>query len=283
MTLIYLVFGVAALYVSDVLFVRYLSDPLLSQVQTVKGGVEVLLTAGLIFLLTRRSRRQVRATQDQLERQNDELGLLHRVLRHNLRNKINVIKLHTELLASAAEPDESRCDAILETARQIETYAEQARRIRKATGEADEYHRIDLAEAVSGLLEDRLGAVEGVEVTTQVPDTAEVVANPLFTEAIGELVTNAVEHNDADTPRVTVTVDPEAGPRDTTTIRVVDNGPGIPEFEVDALESGTEAPLYHPSGMGLWFVELVVACSGGEFTLEPGADGGTVARIRIRD
>lgn len=54
--LLYLVFGFVSLYVSDVVFVRYFSEPMLSQVQAVKAGVEVFLTGVLVFLLIRKSR-----------------------------------------------------------------------------------------------------------------------------------------------------------------------------------------------------------------------------------
>jgi hypothetical protein len=56
---IYAVFGFGALFVSDLLLPRYLSTHLLAQVQALKGAIEILLTAGLIYVLTHYSERQL--------------------------------------------------------------------------------------------------------------------------------------------------------------------------------------------------------------------------------
>ena len=57
---LYVLFGFTALLVSDVLLNRFVGEPLLSTLQGIKGGVEILLTAGFIFLLVRWSWRDLR-------------------------------------------------------------------------------------------------------------------------------------------------------------------------------------------------------------------------------
>ncbi|QPV61279.1 PAS domain S-box protein [Halosimplex litoreum] len=63
------------------------------------------------------------------------------------------------------------------------------------------------------------------------------------------------------------------------TLSVVDDGPGIPDAELAALERGAETPLEHGSGVGLWLVEWVVTKSGGDLSFE--TDDGTRAAIRF--
>lgn len=65
-TAAYLLFGFAALYLSDVILVQLFADPVLSQLQTLKGGVEVLATGGLIYGLSRWSRSQVETRENRL-------------------------------------------------------------------------------------------------------------------------------------------------------------------------------------------------------------------------
>jgi PAS domain S-box-containing protein len=60
---IYLLFGVTALLVSDVLLDVLFADPLLATLQGIKGVLEVLATAGLIYLLVTWSQRDLRLQQ----------------------------------------------------------------------------------------------------------------------------------------------------------------------------------------------------------------------------
>ncbi|MFB6219580.1 MAG: sensor histidine kinase [Halobacteriaceae archaeon] len=284
MALAYLVFGFLALYLSDVVLVRHLSEPLLSQVQALKGGAEVVVTGLFVFALTRRSQRQLRRANGELARRRDELQLLHRVLRHNLRNDLNVVHGYVDLVREnlQAGSDRSRCERVLSTVREMEQYVEQAQRIRQVTATAADRRTLDLAEAVPRLAGDHPLAADA-DVTVSVPGEAEVEVNPVFEEALAELVRNAVRHSDADTPAVDIEVDPDRGPEGTTEVTVADDGPGIPDTEVAALREGEEAPLVHLSGVGLWFVDWVVEHSGGDLEIADARGGGAAVRVYLPD
>ena len=281
-TAIYAAFGLVALYVSDVLLVRQFSEPLLSQVQALKGGVEVLLTAGLIFALTSRSERQVRDANADLERQRDELRLLHRVLRHNLRNDLTAVRGYVQLVRDdiTGEQIERRCDRVLEAAQEIERYTEQAQRIRKAADLKDRRKRVDLREVVRGILDANPHVTSDVETTTTLSGETTVRASPMIGEAIDELVTNAITHDPSDSPAITIEVATEPG-SNWTTIRIVDDGPGVPESEMAALRAEESEPLSHLSGMGLWFVDWVVTHSDGDLQVSVADGGGTEVRLRL--
>lgn len=290
---IYAVLGLAALYGSDVLIVRYLEDPALSRVQTVKGAVEVALTAGLILVLTAHSHRQLRSASDRLDRQRLELQLLHRVLRHNLRNDLNVIGGHAAMLreergerAKDGEVGEGagevgwRCAKIIETAEKMHRYTDMGRLIRRATEVDDRVETFSLRATVDRAI-DRVGGSPGAEIATAIQPGVSVRANPLLEEALAELVRNAIEHNPDPAPTVRVEARiPEDG-EGTVEICVIDDGPGIPPGEVAPLRRGREAQLLHLTGMGLWFVNWTVELSGGSVAFEPDDDGGTTVRLRL--
>lgn len=66
------------------------------------------------------------------------------------------------------------------------------------------------------------------------------------------------------------------------TVSIVDNGPGMPEMEVDILTEGEEeTEIYHSQGLGLWLVHLIVRRSGGKITIQTDASKGTEVSITI--
>lgn len=279
----YAALGMLALYGSDVLLGQYLSDPLLGRVQAVKGGVEVVLTAGFVFAATRWRESQLRRTMDRLDRQREELQVLHRVLRHNLRNDLNVIQGYADMLAAERDEEDidDRCQHILDTVDNMTRYTDQANRIKRLTQQSEEVRTYDLTQLVPRIVTNLSDVTDGVDVTTDVPEQATVEANPLFEEALAELIENAVEHNDAAEPAVSIEVRPDSGPSHLLEVRIEDNGPGIPGRELDPLEAGAENQLLHLSGMGLWFVEWTTRHSGGRLHFEDREGGGTTAIVQV--
>jgi len=60
------------------------------------------------------------------------------------------------------------------------------------------------------------------------------------------------------------------------TVRVADDGPGIPDDEVAVLTDDRDiTQLDHGSGFGLWLVKWVVDSYGGELRFDETDSGGT--------
>jgi two-component system OmpR family sensor kinase len=281
-TALYLLLGFAALYVSDVLFVRWVSDPLLGQIQALKGAAEVVLTGAFIYAITTLSRSQLEETADRIERQRHELDVLHRVFRHNLRNDLTVLSGYAELLREEVDSESlaAACDTIVDRSGTLERYTEQAARIRDLSGEEGR-RTIDLATRLPDLVAEHDLVTQGVDVTIDVPETCAVQALPEIEDAIQELVTNAVEHADRPDIAIDVTIDPTAGPDHVVECRLTDNGPGIPETELAAIERDTSDQVVHLSGLGLCFVYWTVRRSGGTIEFESVDPAGTCVRIQL--
>lgn len=267
-TILYLLIGFSALYGSDVLLVKYFEDPLLSRLQGIKGAGEVVLTAGFIFGITRGSRAPLELETDRLERQREELEVLHRILRHNLRNDLNVICGYTELLQEHTTNEELRmwCDDIIDNVNDLLDYTEKANLVREISNK--QVSKIDLATTIPRVIENNQHLTKADEVSVSLPDHARVEANHMLDVAIDELLTNAVEHNDPADVSVSLTVDPATAPISTTQIVIEDDGSGIPENELQVLSKRTENALTHMSGLGLWMVHWTVIESNGTMQID---------------
>lgn len=221
------------------------------------------------------------------ERRREDLDLLRqvfaRVLRHNLRSELSIIMGNTEVLMEHVDDAHGDlAETVLERCRCLEATASKARAIEgvldSETGRTSQ--RLErVVERATTAVENSHG---DVRVTTDVPSSLSVRAHPNLVLAVENLLENAVEHGDP----------LEAGGRDVdvrltareradeVTLSVADGGPGIPECERTAVERGTETPLRHGSGLGLWLVRWIVDRSGGELAFEHD-DGRTTVRLRL--
>ena len=56
---------------------------------------------------------------------------------------------------------------------------------------------------------------------------------------------------------------------------------GIPDEEVTVLPRGTESPLHHGSGLGLWLVHWLVSASGGDLDFADNRPRGSVVTLTL--
>ena len=107
-------------------------------------------------------------------------------------------------------------------------------------------------------------------------------ASPLVETAVQRLMENAVEHNDAPDPTVWVDVarDVRDGQR-VVSVRIADDGPGIPPEQIDVLERGRETALEHTSGIGLWHANWIIEAAGGELGFEEREPRGSVVEFTV--
>ena len=220
--------------------------------------------------------------RDVTERKNREqrLSVLTRVLRHNLRNDMNLVDGYASTLAGQLEGDAAEQASEIESvATDLVELSEKARDVEEilaktSTDSTREHFATIVGETVSDVA-NRYPDVDfsaDLEDGVQVPETR--------SRAIVEnLIENAAEHNDAADPRVEVTVETVAGGAESL-LTVSDNGTGIPPGERTVLEKEAETPLEHGSGLGLWVVAWAVRSLGGEISFDTSSDG-TEVRIRL--
>ncbi|WP_312907242.1 histidine kinase N-terminal 7TM domain-containing protein [Natronosalvus caseinilyticus] len=209
------------------------------------------------------------------------LQVLNRVLRHDVKNNVNIITGYADLLADHVDAGgESYLETIEENATALSDLSELAREVDMVLHGKSDHQTVDMVNAVDAATE-RLQRSYGdatVTVDIDVDEEALALVNPLYPSAIDNVLKNAVEHSDRSTPSIEVTVD-----RTETTVDVViaDDGPGIPAVEREVLTAGRETSLEHASGLGLWLVNWIVARSGGEVKFAENEPRGSIVRLQF--
>jgi PAS domain S-box-containing protein len=209
---------------------------------------------------------------DRRERQR-QLELVDRVLRHNVRNVMTAVRGTAETIR-----DES-ADRIVELSDRLIETAEKEREMVEVLQAPPDHDEIALEPVLRRVASSVGSDYPDATIAVDCPDDVAIRATGQFERAIEELVTNAIVHNDSESPEVAVSV---VRADDAVRIEIADDGPRIPEMERDVL-LGTEEqrPLYHGSGLGLWLVRSIVSRSDGSITFEENSPAGNVVAVEL--
>jgi signal transduction histidine kinase len=203
------------------------------------------------------------------------LTVLNRVLRHNVRNKLDVVLAH----ASVVEDDAVRT-TIRENAAELLALSEKARDAEEMmTASEGPPSTVDLTDVAAAVAEDYREEYPDADLSLRCPTELTVTTHRRVVEAaLSELVENSIVHSET-TPTVEIAV--AAGASAAAELAVTDQGPGIPEREQRILAEGTESQLEHGTGIGLWFVNWAVVQLGGDLSFAENDPTGSVVTIRL--
>lgn len=237
---------------------------------------------GLYRLDLRRERGNLAAQADTVSELNKRLTVLHRVLRHNLRNELTVIRGRAEMLADRepAPAVAESLDVIVDHTRRIESLSENAFQLRQVWAE-DAVVEQEVTELIENCVRELREVHPGVEIETELPAHAVVRAHPRLRLAVLEALENAVVHNDPIGLEITVRVSRLTGANPGYEIAIADTGGGIPDFEPAALDLDQERPLQHATSLGLWLLFWVVEQSDGTLRFDDNDPHGTVVRLQL--
>lgn len=205
-----------------------------------------------------------------LEERSTMVSVLNRVLRHNVRNDVNIIAGRASLAAERTDDGAVReeLDLIRETALDLAAISDRTRRIANLLAEDHaELRPITLGEELPASL-DGIGSTDDDEPTVTVDvDPGAVAEGPATLPlAVADVVEEILEHNDeAVRIEVTATRDPDDG---TVVLRIDDDGDGLPALDVQAVGQGEETPLQHGKGLAVWCLEWAVNTVDGDLRLD---------------
>lgn len=226
-------------------------------------------------------------TEDQQKRQH--LQVLHRVLRHNLRNELTVVLGMADEIASHAEsPTVQQAVArITDRAEKLVGVSEKARVAQNILKQPQTDTVIDVGETALEAVAAAEAKWPDATITADIETDLPVSTGAEIRDALDNLLDNAVTHNTG-TPAVHVSVRKYTPIHVTTrsfgqeaVITIEDDGPGIPENERAVVFGGEDmSQLKHGSGFGLWVVRWITESANGSVNYER-SDGWTTIELRL--
>jgi len=217
--------------------------------------------------------------RDASERRKREglISVINRVLRHNVRNELNVINGHAEMLAATLDGDDaSKAERIIDAGTRLLNLSESARRIESHRELSPELEPLDVAPMMSDSLAQLNEEYPAVSVTAELPESAVAATQPQIKTALWELLDNAAQHTGPE-PTIDITVTATA---EQIVIKISDDGPGIPEIEQQVLATGKERPLVHGQGLGLFLAHWFITTLDGEVSATA-SNWGTTVEVRL--
>lgn len=207
--------------------------------------------------------RDVRARRHRQQK----LDVLSRVLRHNVRNKLNLIFGHAQIIRDADDTHlQSAASQIEEAADELMALSEKARTAQTEVGfNPAVEQQTDIAELVQHLAVQFRREYPAARLTTDLPEKLVVNTPKSYRIAVSELVENAIEHNPGETPVVRICLERR---NDGVYTMIEDECPPIPTTDRKAINDGKETPLVHSLGIGLWLANWVADTVGGQLELE---------------
>jgi signal transduction histidine kinase len=240
-------------------------------------GALLGLVIGFYDIDREQEHQRVQDKQAEIESLNERLTVLNRVLRHDIRNDVNLVEGYVDMADTDRLPTTEAHQMIRNKAREIADLSHRARKVEELLhGESTE-ESIELTSVIDDeVAELHEGHPDDIDVSLDVPDEAIVVGNELLNSVVDNLLENAVEHTDRSPVEIRVSVY-DTG--DGFEMTVIDNGPGLPEHERRIFTQGEESQLQHSSGMGLWLVNWIVPEFGGTIHLGKEGSAGTCIRV----
>ena len=246
--------------------------------------IEVLASSTENALERVAKERELRESRELLSERNEQIEFFNSVLRHDLLNAMQILRGHTEMLADTVDEElRPHVEVIDDYSGDI---VDLTRNVRAVTSSvAEESATLEPVDP-GALLEETVSKIrsghDNATVTVSVdPDSLPGVrANEFLAAVFENLLGNAIEHNDSD--HIEIVVDAVVD-RETVTVRIADNGPGIDDAAKQAVfERSITAEDSGSIGFGLYFVRVMVERYGGSVWFEDRDDrGGAVAVVEL--
>ncbi|QSG13283.1 Signal transduction histidine kinase [Halapricum desulfuricans] len=219
--------------------------------------------------------------RERLADEREKLALVNRIVRHDVGNDLQVIAGTADILERHVDADgQDALERLQRTTSEAMDLTERLRTFVSAMeDDGADLRPVAVRQVVRTRVENFRERHPGVTVSLEsVPDVA-VRADELLASVVHNLLSNAVAHNDGDDPRVVVTVEADT---ETVSIRVADDGPGVPQAERETLfERGELGPDSDGSGIGLYIVDMLVDRYGGSITVDDSDIGGAAFEIEL--
>lgn len=223
----------------------------------------------------------------EIKKREEELDIvqtiMQRIFRHNVRNQLTPILGYAQAVKQKAtlEPQtKSQLGKIVENSQQLLSTSEKAIEIGKAINNRD-LVQTHLQTEFESIVADKKSDFPDATITTEIDDVS-VYAHQNIKKVFEEAVENGLIYNSLNEKERNITIKTRVL-SNTVRIWIADNGDGIPNSEINVLQSNSETQHQHSNGAGLWLIKWIVESSNGtqKYYSNEKMDG-TVLKIELQ-
>lgn len=219
-----------------------------------------------------------------LERQRDDLEVLNQVVRHDIRNHLQLVTAFTDTLEEHIDEEgESHREQIRESAENAIELTGTARDLAEVMLQSTTEETASVS--LDSILYEQIKAVQSgysdatIRIDGSIPSLT-VVGDEQLGSVFRNLITNAFQHNRSPEPKVTVVVEQK---NDGVTVKIADNGPGVPDAQKeDIFGRGKKGLDSDGTGVGLYLVRSLVDRYGGNVWVEDNDPEGAIFIVKLQ-
>ena len=219
-----------------------------------------------------------RELRETLAMQTDQFQLLNQIIRHDIRNEMNLgLDLLRGLRRSIDEPGLEKLGSLME---RVVDLTETSRDMTEVIAQlADNPESVEIKPCLQREVATASMLSESATITVEgeIPDI-EVETTGLLSAVFRNVLNNAIQHNDTDDPDVEVSVETL---EDVVVIHIADNGPGIPDKSKELIFESGKTLTSKGTGFGLALVEKLLMLHGGDIYVWDNTPNGAIFTITL--
>ncbi len=222
--------------------------------------------------------RELRVSQAMVEERTEQIEFFNGVLRHDILNGITVVNGNLELLESHVKTSgTSYFDTVQKWSEDIGALTEKVRSVSQTVTDSESVSLkpVSLSMAVTRRVTKVRDTYPDVSVETDIENGLTVTGNELLGEVVENMLLNAIEHHDRESPSLVVRA---RCSESEVRVELEDDGPGISEeMKTQVFDRNVTSETTGSIGFGLYFVSVMMDQYGGAVWFEDAEPRGTVA------
>ncbi|WP_410764768.1 histidine kinase N-terminal 7TM domain-containing protein [Haloferax sp. DFSO60] len=217
-----------------------------------------------------------------LQARNAELEVFNRIVRHDIRNDMQLVTSYIDLVLdreSLSESGREQLNTALRRAMHTVELTDVLGDLMRATDDRDRIQQVEVGGMLSTAVEGLREGYPNATISFSSCPRATVMANDLLDSVFENVLKNAVVHSRKDDPTIDVSLSVSD---DTATVSISDDGPGIPDDRKEQVfgegERGLES---RGTGIGLYLVKTIVSNFSGAVWVEDNEPQGSTFVIEL--
>ncbi|MFB6126708.1 MAG: ATP-binding protein [Halolamina sp.] len=214
----------------------------------------------------------------QLRSRNRLLGILSRVLRHNFRSDMTVVRGYVDVLRERIDDPGSEMETLESTIEDVIPLTNKSWELKQIAQADVSFTEQSVTDQLQRAVEEVTNEYPHLSVQTTAPEEVTLISTSTIEFIFYELLENVARHAGSNPScKVTVEEDPEE-----VRVTIADDEPGISEHSKEVLEGEPETDLSHGSGLGLWIVWWTVSIHDGWIDAPLRDDGAEISVVLPR-